>query len=50
FDFEVIHRKGSQHCNADALSRPVIDYIVTISSLSLNDDEDVKDIWNDHNV
>ncbi|CAF0993198.1 unnamed protein product [Brachionus calyciflorus] len=43
FDFEVIHRKGSQHCIADALSRPVIDYIFTISNLTLQEDKEIKE-------
>ena len=26
YDFDVVYRKGSEHANVDAISRPVIDF------------------------
>jgi len=34
FDFEIIHRKGKNHGNVDAISRPVLNYIVDIAAIS----------------
>ncbi|CAF0997117.1 unnamed protein product [Brachionus calyciflorus] len=58
FDFDIIYKKGSTLANADALSRPVIDYLVTvecteedeivISSVSIK--EVNQDVWEDANL
>ena len=37
FRFNIIHRKGSKHCNADALSRPVVNNI-SIDTVETNED------------
>lgn len=38
YEFEIVHRKGSKHTNADALSRPVL----AIEGVQERDDEDVS--------
>ncbi|CAF0989144.1 unnamed protein product [Brachionus calyciflorus] len=58
FDFDIIYKKGSTLGNADALSRPVIDYLVTVEYTeedeivisSVNIKEVNQDVWEDANL
>ena len=43
FDFEIIYRKGSHHANVDALSRPVVNSIISNESIDEKTSIDIMD-------
>ena len=45
YDFNIIHKPGKTHTNADALSRPVIDFIIDVSAIDLV--KNSNDPWED---
>jgi hypothetical protein len=47
YEFEIIHRKGSVHSNADTLSRPVMEFTLVNNVMKESDSVKTLDIYED---
>ena len=50
YDFDFVYRKGSKHGNVDAISRPVIDFVICMTTTQVLNDKIKLDVWENPNL